>query len=256
MSNNIFFNLIWFILFLPSNSTSQSVPVNYLQTAESFLAAIKNKEEVVNYIKTFEKANEDQLANQLATDDQKLAFWINIYNAFIQTILSADPTKYEDRGNFFKNKQINIAGTMLSFADIEHGIIRRSQNELFLGYLSRWFVNKFEKKFRVSKRNYRIHFALNCGAKSCPPVAIYDWTRISEQLEKSKQKFLLDFTEVNHAEKTAFVTSLFSWFRGDFGGIEGIKDILLEQKLIQDRDYKLKIENYDWTLFLNNFIEL
>lgn len=235
---------------------SPTVPVNYLEAAVGMVSDIKNKSDVNSYIKTFEVANEDVLAAQLGTDAQKIAFWVNIYNAYIQVILSKNPEKYNDRSSFFKEKQINIAGNMVSFADIEHGVIRGSQHEYFLGYLKRPFASSFEKKFRVSQKDYRIHFALNCGAKSCPPVAIYDWTRLSDQLEQSTADYLKKFTSYSADEKTAYVTSLFSWFRGDFGGIDGIKDILLKFKLIPDKRTRVKTSTYDWTLDLGNFVDL
>jgi hypothetical protein len=243
-------------IFIPFSLSSKPIPIDYLASAQEMLSDIKYKKDVTSYINIFAVANEDALAAQLGTDEQKIAFWVNIYNAYIQVLLTKDPNKYNDRGQFFKEKQIKIAGHILSFADIEHGIIRGSQHEFFLGYFKRPFASSIEKKFRVLKRDYRIHFALNCGAKSCPPVAIYDWTRLSEQFDKSTDSYLRKFTNYVSGEKTAYVTSLFSWFRGDFGGIEGIKDILLKFKQIPDKNTRLKTSNYDWTLDLGNFIDL
>jgi hypothetical protein len=245
----IFFGFCW-------NVFAQGVPVNYLGLSEEILEAIEKKEDVSIHMKTLSFAKENQLAGQLGTDAQKIAFWVNIYNAYIQIILTQDSGKYNDRSAFFKEKQINIAGKMLSFADIEHGIIRGSQHEYFLGYVKRWFVDDFEKKFRVKKRDWRIHFALNCGAKSCPPVAIYHWERLDEQLNLSSEAYLKKFTSFVAEEQTAYVTSLFSWFRGDFDGLDGIKQILLDYKLIPNKSVKLKTTNYDWTLDLGNFINL
>ena len=249
-------SLLLFVFLFTStqNVLSQGIPVNYLLTSQEFLEDIRDKKDVSAYLKIYEACDIDKLSGQLGTDDQKFAFWVNIYNAYIQVILSANPKKYEDRRTFFKEKQINIGGQWMSFADIEHGILRRSQHEYFLGYLTRLFPSSLEKKLRVSKRDYRIHFALNCGAKSCPPVAIYDWTRLDEQFDKSTKAFLNKFTSYKEDEKTAYVTSLFSWFRGDFGGIEGIKDILLKHQLIPAKNTRVKISNYDWTLDLGNFI--
>ena len=247
---------LFFLFLVPIMAKAQSIPVNYLSTAEELLTAIKNKENIASYIKTLEVAESDQLASQLGTDEQKTAFWLNVYNAYIQIILSKNPEKYKDRRNFFKNKQIVIAGENLSFADIEHGIIRGSQHEFFLGYLKNPFADKFEKKFRVGKRNYRIHFALNCGAKSCPPVAVYDWTRLSEQLEQGTEAYLNKYTTYVDKENTAYVSSLFSWFRGDFGGLDGIKNILQKKQLIPDKNTRLKTTTYDWSLDLGNYIEL
>ena len=238
------------------NIFSQSLPVNYIQTSEDFIEAIKNKKNPENYIKIFEYADMKVLKNQLATDSQKFTFWLNIYNGYIQVILLKNPEKYDDRSSFFKNKQINIARNIFSFSEIEHGILRHSQHKLFLGYFTIPFVNKLEKNLRVDKRDFRIHFALNCGAKSCPPVEVYRLNSLSKDLNNSMIKYLKQTTKYNAEENTAYITSLFSWFRGDFGGISGIKDILFDQNLIPNKKAKLKTTNYDWTLDLGNFIDL
>ncbi|MBK9255486.1 MAG: DUF547 domain-containing protein [Saprospiraceae bacterium] len=235
---------------------AQGKPANYQYTAQEFVRALKNGEDIKNYIEIFRYCKHSDLQNQIATDDQKKTFWINLYNAYIQVILKENPEKYNDRSKFFKEKQIDIGGEKVSFADIEHGVLRRSKNELFLGYISKLFPSSFEKKFRVNEIDYRIHFALNCGAKSCPPVAIYNIERINEQLEAGTEKYLKEVTVYNSSVRTAYTTSLFSWFRGDFGGIKGIKSILLNLNLIPDEDVTLKISEYDWTLSLGDFIEL
>jgi hypothetical protein len=182
---------------------------------------------------------------------------VNIYNGFIQVILKKNPDLYNDRGSFFKNEQIAIAGEQISFAKIEHGIIRKSQWEYGLGRIRKWFSNKFERTLRVDKRDYRIHFALNCGAKDCPPVAIYEWERLDEQFEKGTKKFLTRSTVYDSLKKEVVVTSIFSWFRGDFGGENGVKKILKNSGFIPTtKDIDLSYKNYDWTLQLDNFITL
>ncbi len=252
------FIFVHFVTMLPGQifAGNWDKPVNYQAEAKEFLTAIRNNENTDLYIKTFAECKLNELNAQLASDDQKVAFWLNIYNAYIQVILAKNPEKYNDRGVFFKEKQINIGSAIFSFADIEHGILRRSQHPLFLGYITRPFPDKTEKMLRVKKRNWRIHFALNCGAKSCPPVAIYDVDRLGEQLSEGTKTYLNKFTNFRKEENNAYVTSLFSWFRGDFGGIAGIKNILSDLQLIPDQNVRIKISEYDWTLDLGNFIDL
>lgn len=62
-------------------------------------------------------------------------------------------------------------------------MLRRSKIKLSYGYLNKWFPARFEKEFRVDRLDPRIHFALNCGARSCPPVAYYTVDQIDEQLQ-------------------------------------------------------------------------
>ena len=235
--------------------TGKNVGLNEL--SELFLQKIKNGEDTREIQKQLAEIEFDALATNLESDAQKLAFWVNIYNAFIQVILTEDPGLYENRGSFFSKDRITIAGSQISFDKIEHGIIRRSQSKLGLGYVKKGFPDKFERMLRVENPDYRIHFALNCGAKDCPPVAIYNPENLDEQFTKSTALFLKRSSTYNAAENEVMVTSLFSWFRGDFGGKDGVKNILKDQGIIQSVDgVDLEYKDYDWTLALNNFIEL
>ncbi len=79
----------------------------------------------------------------------------------------------KDRGAFFSKKQIPIAGYTVSMEDIEHGVLRRGATIWSKGYIRiRVFRKDFIQKFVVNTVDFRIHFALNCGAKSCPPVVV------------------------------------------------------------------------------------
>ncbi|MEM8999218.1 MAG: DUF547 domain-containing protein [Bacteroidota bacterium] len=225
--------------------------------SEQFLEDIKAGNDTKRIQEQLAKLRVEELEGALQTDAQKLAFWINIYNAFILVILNEHPEYYEDKSEFFAKEQLVIAGEKIAFAKIEHGIIRKSQWDKGFGYVRTWFPNSFERRLRVEQPDYRIHFALNCGAKDCPPVAIYTPERLQEQLKKGTQLFLKRSSKYDPDKKEVTVTALFNWFRGDFGGKRGIKKILQEHHIIPD-DTKINLtyENYDWTLELDNFISL
>ncbi|MDC6389428.1 DUF547 domain-containing protein [Maribacter sp. PR1] len=230
---------------------------DYNELSENFLLKIKNNEDTSDIQRTLAKSTIGELERALDTNNKKLAFWVNIYNAYIQVLLKENPDLYNDRGEFFKKEQIPIAGDTISFAKIEHGIIRKSQWEYGLGYIRKWFPGKLERKLRVDERDYRIHFALNCGAKDCPPVAIYEWERLDEQFSKGTTKYLQRTTDYDKPKKEVAVTSLFNWFRGDFGGKSGVKDILKKEGLIPTtKGIDINYKNYDWTLDLDNFVDL
>lgn len=228
----------------------------YVKASQDFLSMLQADENTDEIVQQFASWTTDELDEGLPTDNERFAFWLNIYNGYIQRILGENPKLYEDRRSFFKEKFIDIGGRKMAFADIEHGIIRHSQFEYFLGYITNPFAPIWERKLRVKKRDWRIHFALNCGAKSCPPVAIYDNTILNEQLNKSTKMYLEKFTKVEPAENTVYATSLFSWFRGDFGGKSGTKKILKQYGIIDNTDIDLKFATYDWTLDLDNYIDL
>ncbi len=226
----------------------------HVQTSKDFLNALKNGENTDQYAKAYEGFTVEELTQSLDTDSKRYAFWINTYNAFIIRKLTANPSLYENRGSFFKNRFIHIGGEMIAFADIEHGLLRHSQFEYFLGYVTNPFAGSWERKLRVKERDYRIHFALNCGANACPPVGIYDDTLLDQQLDNNSKKFLTKFTSVKDGK--IYSTSLFSWFRGDFGGIKGAKNILVEYGIIGEEDKSKDFDlSYDWTLNIDNYVE-
>lgn len=229
--------------------------LNFNELSKTLITKVKNHEKTNDIEEILAKTNINVLADGLDADHKRLAFWVNIYNAYIQIILRKHPDLYEDRSSFFKKDQIPIAGEVISFEKIEHGILRRSQWEYGLGYIGNLFPGELERKMRVDNPDYRIHFALNCGAKDCPPVAIYEWQKLEEQFKKGTTSYLKKTTDYNASEKTVRVTALFSWFRGDFGGTSGIKDILQQEGLIPTtKGVDIDFKNYDWTLDLDNFV--
>ena len=241
-------------------SVAQAAPMkikDFNALSVEFLQRAKLKQDTKHIREQLSKTTLKAMEEGLKTDSQKLAFWVNIYNGYIQVILSENPGLYKDRQEFFGKEQIPIAGEMVSFAKIEHGIIRKSQWPLGLGLVRKWFPDKFERKLRVDARDYRIHFALNCGAKDCPPVAIYTADRVDQQFAKGTQMYLKKTSIYTSARDEVAVTSLFNWFRGDFGCKSGVKDILKEQHIIPTtKGIDITYQNYDWTLDLDNWIDL
>jgi hypothetical protein len=249
--------VILFGSFITQDQTYASTEPDLNKLSEKFLKKIKNGESTTAIQNQIANLEFNTLSKSLATDEQKLAFWVNIYNAYIQVILTENPESYDNRGVFFSKEQITIAGHTISFDKIEHGIIRRSQSKLGLGYFRKWFPDKFERKLRVKKPDYRIHFTLNCGAKDCPPVGIYTPDKLEQQFAKSTELFLKGSSKFDASKNTVYITSLFSWFRGDFGGKRGTKSILMDQGIIPKvKDIELVFSDYDWTLALGNFIDL
>ncbi|WP_024479754.1 DUF547 domain-containing protein [Cellulophaga baltica] len=256
-TKNIRFFITIFTIILTVVAVAAQQGKDYNTLSEDFLSKLKNGEDVSAIQQELANSTLEDLENALRTDQQKLAFWVNIYNGYIQLILSETPELYNDRRDFFSREQITIAGETVSFAKIEHGIIRKSQWPLGLGLIRKWFPNKFERKLRVDTRDYRVHFALNCGAKDCPPVAIYSPEHINEQFNKGTQEYLVKTTTYTAENKSVAVTSLFSWFRGDFGSKKGVKQILKENNIIPTiKDIEITYKSYDWTLDLDNWTNL
>lgn len=245
-----------FFFFAVSNLTISAQNIGKAeQLSIDFFNSVKindvEKSDVLS--KKIAEFNKDSLLHELSDDEKILAFWINIYNTKVQYILKKDASKFKDRGSFFKEKQISIAGELVSFDIIEHGILRKSKSKLSLGYLSKIRISKFERQFRIKRVDARIHYALNCGALSCPPIVSYHSNKINEELNASTDDYLTKYCKIS--ECCIEVPVLFSWFRADFGGKKGIKKFLNRFAIIQkiDKNKELKFLTYDWTLALDPY---
>jgi len=242
--------------FESSKKTSPNSEISYIELSAQLLEKIIANQETASIQTQLATVSVEELSAQLSNDIQKKAFWINVYNAHIQIILNENPDLYKDRGAFFKKEQITIAGELLSFDDIEHGIIRSSTIKLSWGLLKNPFVGKYERTFRTDDTDPRVHFALNCGAKSCPLVAIYYPENFDKKIDAVVINFLKKETTYKKTENKVMITPLFSWFRGDFDGKNGIKKFLKNYQLIpEDSDPELIFIDYDWTLSLGNYYE-
>jgi hypothetical protein len=242
---------------MPSSPDRELEDGPYIQLSQELVRAVKNDTDRSGIIERLANIPMQQLAEALDTDAEKKAFFINVYNGFVQHILMKNPEKFDDRDKFFTTDQINIAGQELSLDDIEHGIIRGSKVKWSLGLIQDPFADDIEKNFRVEETDPRIHFALNCGAKSCPYVAIYGAEKLDQQLDIISRQFLERTTEYKADEDKVYVTTLISWFRGDFGGLDGAKEMLKNYDIIpKSADPELEFKDYDWTLELGNFTTL
>ena len=219
------------------------------QYAQELLLAVKKNEKTLALQELIENILPKEFSKEISNDNNKKAFWINIYNSYYQILRSVGVPK----SGIYKSKKIYVAGISLSLDDIEHGILRKYKFKFSLGYLSNPFYRKVIKRLAVDEVDYRIHFALNCGAKSCPPIAFYKPQNINQLLDMATVSFLENETEVNHNKKTVEITALFKWFLGDFGGKRGIKKILKAKINLDTQGYKLLFKPYSWEDDLSNF---
>ncbi|MFT4963281.1 MAG: hypothetical protein ACI9PP_000551 [Halobacteriales archaeon] len=232
-----------------------------LGTAESFLFAVRGEEDPTPHRERLAALDPDRLAEALTTRAAMTAFWLDVYNAVAQQALRDDPSLFEARFGIvrpvFRRPLVTVAGHELSLDDIEHGVLRGSQLGWGLGYLPDPFPSAFERKFRVSSVDPRIHFALNCGATSCPPIAVYRADEVDAQLDLATESYLETEATYDAEANVAFVPRHMLWYRGDFGGGRGIRAFLRQYGVIpDDRRPRIRYRSYDWALDLGRFREL
>ncbi len=248
----IFVSLLFFGIGQPH--VQAETPVNPVGLSGELLESVRYNADPSGILKVLAEFKEADLAVGLNNDAAKKTFWINIYNAMVQYRLKQDTSEYVNRGKFFRKRNILVAGRSLSLDDIEHRMLRRSKVKWSMGYVNRLFPSAFEKSFRVEELDWRIHFALNCGAMSCPPIDYYRQNSINEQLDNATTFFLMFETEYDSTANTMTLPKLFQWFRKDFGGKAGIYNILEKGEYIPaGTKPKLIYKAYDWNLSVANF---
>lgn len=233
-----------------ANLEPEGVNLNIL--SEQLLFAVKMGENTKTIVATLSGLSKGSIEENLLNDNSKKTFWINVYNAFFQILRKEQGLK---KPEIYKEKKITIANHKFSLDDIEHGILRRFRFKYSFGFFANPFAPSFIKKIAVDAVDYRIHFALNCGAKSCPPIAFYTVAGLEDQLELATLSFLEVDTEIKEGEKEVHVTTLMKWFLNDFGGKKGIRKIL-SQRLNKDlTNYKIVFKPYSWEEELGNYDE-
>ena len=225
-----------------------------LALAEAYLRAVRHDDPTHEVTAALRDLSRERLRATLDADAERLAFWLNVYNATAQSILAADPAVFEARSSFFRAPLVTVAGQDRSLDSVEHGLLRRSHPKWGFGYVRNPFPDSFERAFRVDERDPRIHFALNCGAASCPPIAAYEADRIDAQLDLATGGYLDAEASYDAESGVVTVPRLMLWFRGDFGGRRGILQFLREYDVIPetampDIDYA----DYDWSLDVGRF---
>lgn len=172
------------------------------------------------------------------TPKQQLAYWINVYNVnVVATVvekypvesirdISTDPIV---RLNVFKKERVPFGNELLSLDDVEH------------------------KKIRETFKDPRIHFAINCAAKSCPPIRpeAFVGARVDAQLDDQARRFLSGpfgarFTR-NGDKVTMRVTKIMEWFGEDFseGKVAFVKKYV---SVPPSKEVSIEYDDYDWAL--------
>lgn len=189
------------------------------------------------------------LATALADDASRIAFWMNVYNAVVRARILTEPGAYRRRWRFFAAPAVVVAGHRLSLNAIEHGMLRRSAFLVGLGYLHNPHPSSFERQLRVSRVDPRIHFALNCGARSCPPLAAWDRATLDRDLERATAAYLTSESHRSADGRAVGVPRMLLWYRGDFGGPAGVRRLLRRHGVLGPDDQPLiRFGGYDWTL--------
>ncbi len=195
-----------------------------------------------SYLGALSKADPGRLS-----PEERLAFWINAYNAYTIQLVNAHKERESIRNI---NKTLGVVkakgpwnepivragGRVLSLDDVEQRIIRKEFQEP------------------------RIHFALVCAAVSCPPLRdeAYTGQRLTTQLQEQATAFLLRSPASNRVDVAArkvHLSPIFDWYKDDFGGtaalgryVGGFHPPGPARTLLESGAFELVFTDYDWRL--------
>ncbi len=167
-----------------------------------------------------------------STQDHKTAFYINAYNILvIKQVADNFPIKSPmDVKGFFKVNTFTVAGETLTLDGIE-----------------------FTKLIGPTK-DPRIHFALGCGARSCP--FLYDNAfypdKLQEQLEFRAQMIIdrPNYVYVDNRNGKVVLNKIFDWYSDQFNYTAGSLIAYVNKYKFYKvpEDYIVEFQEYDWSL--------
>ena len=200
----------WFALFgmlLMTNAlNAQSGRSDFFDQADAFFQEYVTPEGGVYYQKLAERSDVlDELTTRIARADQNQmsgstlkAFYLNAYNIMtIEQLVAHYPVKSpKNLDGFFDGMTHTVAGQSMTLDDLE----------------KRTLYQQFP--------DARLHFALVCGAKGCPPLRdrAYQPDKLNEQLDKQARRAMADedFIRVQPEERLVKASKIFQWYRDDF----------------------------------------
>ena len=236
---------------LPTHEAFSAVLAEVVDPPPVDYAALVGRREALDaYIGTLERVS--LAAIEGATREEQLAFWINAYNACMLRLVAEHYPIQKAGGIFtglrnaiagrpansvwqiedvFTVAHCRIAGALRSQDDIEHSIIRPMGEP-------------------------RIHFAVNCAARSCPVLwpDAYEAATLEAQLERAVSKLVSTPEHFSVEPGVVRMNKVLDWFKEDFGGIEGLRTFFApyldaaDAEVISTHDTRIEFFEYDWTL--------
>jgi hypothetical protein len=200
----------------------------------------------------------------LGSRAERLAFWINLYNALsVDAVIQLGVKRsVNEAPGFFWRAAYNVGGQRCCAFDIEYGILRANASHPAIPG-AHFGARDPRRRYSLEQLDPRLHFALVCAARSCPPIAVYDAANIDEQLDMAARTFIQNGgVGIDRAAGEVRLSQIFQWYAPDFGAHPfalGDKHPLL--KFIAayladeaEREYVLRgkpairFQPYDWSL--------
>lgn len=178
--------------------------------------------------KTYLTALSESLPKKDWTKHDKLAYWMNVYNAFtIKLIIDNYPTKsIKNIKNAWDSRFFKLGNKWYNLSDIEHKILRKMNDP-------------------------RIHFGINCASYSCPKLHNKAFTanNVNTELDKLTRQFINDKNRNTISKNSIQLSKIFQWYAKDFKTDGSLIDYLNKYSdIVINPNAKKSFKKYDWSL--------
>ncbi len=172
--------------------------------------AASDRADLDRYLARLAALSPDSHPERLRTESDRLAYWLNAYNASVISLVLAHhpissvndvqppfPLRFLPEGaGFFVFRRVVLGGKRLTLYGLEHRVIRPR------------FLEP------------RVHFALNCASRGCPrlPARAFSPAGLEAELEREARRFVAEErnVRVDAEARRLYLSSLFDWFEEDF----------------------------------------
>ena len=192
----------------------------------------------------------------LQGDAARIAFWINTYNERLRRSLAERPrTGHLIRHRrLFRRESFDVGGLDYTLDVIEHGLLRRNARP---PYSPRRLLRPGDPRLEAAPSilDPRVHFALNCGARSCPPIRTYSEARLDQELDAAARAYVAAESDLDRDRERLELPGLIKVYRGDFGADLELVELAesiggADGDWIRDHrdDLKLGFLRFDWRM--------
>lgn len=179
-------------------------------------------------LRTYIKALGENMPTDQWTKEDKLAYWMNAYNAMtVDLILRNYPLEsIKDIKAPWGKRFWKLGDKYYNLNEIEHKILRKMGDA-------------------------RIHFGINCASFSCPPLLNEAFTaqKVDTQLDVLARRFINDSKRNTITANSIEISEIFNWFAKDFKTNGSVIDFLNKYSDVQIASKaKRRYKDYNWSL--------
>ncbi|XP_064944972.1 uncharacterized protein LOC135596774 isoform X1 [Musa acuminata AAA Group] len=191
--------------------------------------------------------------------DEKLAFFLNLYNAMvIHAVIRIGRPGEIDRKVFYCDFQYVVGGYPYSLSSIKNGILRSNRRQPY-SLVKPFSARDKRLELAPAKLNPLIHFGLCDGTRSSPTLRFFSAQGVEVELRHAAREFFLGGVEVDLEKRVVYLTKFMKWYSADFGQEKDIlhwilnyMDVnragLLTHLLNDGGPINILYQNYDWSL--------